>query len=630
MLDPESTKFVTRMYDQGVVVLPTNKDRAPMVGYGQWWAAPPTLGELLATWDAVAEHNPSPSMMCGPVVVVDIDHKNDHAGTVRDCFVAELRERGLLERAYIEQTKSGGVHLVWLVDHRVQTEVLAYGGQPQTMEDEFEGKPVEFRPVIEVLATNHLCRCWPTPGISIVQGSIQRLSKMSSENLALVFDLAREYNQKPVSVTQTITWQESKKGSGVRPGDDYNAGVSVSEVCDILTSNGWTMRRQNPHRITFSRPGAKTKGVDADVHIGKRTFMVYSTSVSDYEPGKAYSFFDVYLREVHAGNVASAASALSSEGWGGGGDTAYISDFEQEVAALAEVEASSPDEFLVDFSTEENFEFTLFHNARRGALSTLQPVAGPGMIVGVGGEEKSRKTALVAAIAAAALSGKECAGFVFNEPGKIVWVDTEQGRYWARRTLRRIVGMAGMVEIPDRLRYYAIRKLGPKQRMAKLEEIYRANPDATVFVVDGIKDLLVDYNDNKDSDAAMGKIMAMTEADGRKCLFFVVLHINKGDKTLRGHIGSEVLKKADAVCVTTLSNDGYTNVVFTASRENRPQSFSFFPIGDNMPHIDGYPAPGYVDERGQLVPDKTKITHTPVRVFNHQDEYGEHEDSSAF
>jgi hypothetical protein len=171
-----------------------------------------------------------------------------------------------------------------------------------------------------------------------------------------------------------------------------------------------------------------------------------------------------------------------------------------------------------------------------------------GNISAVTGQAKSRKTFTISAIAGAALSGNHLNFTAAINGINVVLFDTEQSPYHARRTTDRINKMAGTT-CHDRFTAWGLRPLTPDQRLATVEEYIKGITAPTLLIIDGIKDLGFDFNDLHEATLLIGHLLRWTY---EKPLHIVsILHNNKGDNTARGHLGAELINKAE----TTLQID---------------------------------------------------------------------------
>ena len=166
------------------------------------------------------------------------------------------------------------------------------------------------------------------------------------------------------------------------------------------------------------------------------------------------------------------------------------------------------------------------------------------------GKAKSKKTFNVSAIVASALNNSTVLHYRSTFPEnkrKILYIDTEQGRYHCQQVLKRILRLADLPEYknPDNLIMLALRKFSPKLRLAIVEQAIGIIPDLGLVIIDGIRDFLYDINSSSESTDIISKFMQWT--DDRQIHIHTVLHQNKNDEHARGHIGTELNNKAETI-----------------------------------------------------------------------------------
>ena len=196
------------------------------------------------------------------------------------------------------------------------------------------------------------------------------------------------------------------------------------------------------------------------------------------------------------------------------------------------------------------------------------------------GKAKSKKTFNVSAIVASALSGSTVLHYRSTFPEnkrKILYIDTEQGRYHCQLVLKRILRLADLPEYknPDNLIMLTLRKFSPKLRLAIVELSIGSIPDLGFGIIDGIRDFLYDINSSSESTDIISKFMQWT--DDRQIHIHTVLHQNKNDEHARGHIGTELNNKAETIMQIEVDKEDKTVSVVEAvhirDREFEPFAF---------------------------------------------------------
>lgn len=74
-----------------------------------------------------------------------------------------------------------------------------------------------------------------------------------------------------------------------------------------------------------------------------------------------------------------------------------------------------------------------------------------------------------------------------------------------------------------------------------------------LVIIDGIRDLMLDINSTSESVEVINKMMEWSSKYDLH--IHCVLHLNKGDNNVRGHIGTEMSNKAETVLVISKSNE---------------------------------------------------------------------------
>lgn len=194
------------------------------------------------------------------------------------------------------------------------------------------------------------------------------------------------------------------------------------------------------------------------------------------------------------------------------------------------------------------------------------------------GKAKARKTFYINIALSTALSKDVMLGrFIGTLPkqqNEVLYVDTEQGKYHVQLAVKRICKLLNQPE-PKNLHTYYLRSLTPKERLQFIEmEIYR-NDKIGFVVIDGIKDLVTSINDEEQATNIASKLLKWTEE--RNIHIVTVLHQNKSDANARGHIGTELINKAETVLEVAKAegNNAISIVTPLQCRNIEPEVFAF-------------------------------------------------------
>lgn len=151
---------------------------------------------------------------------------------------------------------------------------------------------------------------------------------------------------------------------------------------------------------------------------------------------------------------------------------------------------------------------------------------------------------------------------------KVLWIDTEQGLYYGSRTQSWILQIAG-ISTSDCLRFYDLKIYNPRERILLIEALIQAG-DFDLIVIDGVRDLVFDINNPEEATNIATSLMRWAEINNTHVL--TILHQNKGDGHARGHLGSEMVNKAETV-IKVSQNEANEIIVepeFTRSKPFQP------------------------------------------------------------
>lgn len=155
-----------------------------------------------------------------------------------------------------------------------------------------------------------------------------------------------------------------------------------------------------------------------------------------------------------------------------------------------------------------------------------------------------------------------------------LYFDTEQSKYHVQLALKRICEQIN-VEIPDNLKTYHLRSKNPAERLEIIEYAIYNTPNLGFVVIDGVKDLVTSINDEAEATMIASKLLKWTEE--KNIHIVTVLHQNKSDNNARGHIGTELINKAETVLSVTKNEQDKDISIVEAQmcRNKEPEPFAF-------------------------------------------------------
>ncbi|MBC7523467.1 MAG: AAA family ATPase [Flavobacterium sp.] len=204
------------------------------------------------------------------------------------------------------------------------------------------------------------------------------------------------------------------------------------------------------------------------------------------------------------------------------------------------------------------------------------------------GKAKSRKSFFINIAISTAISNDlildRFKGTLPQHQNQVLYFDTEQSKYFVQLALKRICKQVNISE-PNNLHVYGLRSQTPGERLELIEFAIYNTPNIGFVVIDGIKDLVTSINDEAEATMITSKLLKWTEQ--KNIHIVTVLHQNKGDNNARGHIGTELINKAETVLsITKAEADNSISIVEPQQCRNKePEAFAFEINEDGLPII---------------------------------------------
>ena len=217
-----------------------------------------------------------------------------------------------------------------------------------------------------------------------------------------------------------------------------------------------------------------------------------------------------------------------------------------------------------------------------------------GGIQAISGQKKNGKTFVLAQLMAVALgSGSDkiaeylpglttratTVEYLGHDP-VVLYCDTEMEKLNTAKVLRRVHWLCGwdMKLHSERFHVLWLREVPATDMQSSNKERWRLikkaieqiNPD--IVFVDGLRDLVNDFNDNAESSAIVGEMMSV--ASHRNLCIWNVLHMNPrpsndDESKMRGHLGTELGNKVSDTFMSIKKKDvGTGEVTFTVKQQD--------------------------------------------------------------
>ena len=227
----------------------------------------------------------------------------------------------------------------------------------------------------------------------------------------------------------------------------------------------------------------------------------------------------------------------------------------------------------------------------------------------------------VAYYLAAILLGRISKGDIkpLKDDAKVLICDTEQSKASLKKCVCRALRFAGLSDKENcsRLTPLFLRPRSIEERKQRIEEaIKELKP--TLVVIDGIRDLMQDFNNLAESSDLIGGLLK-TASENDVCIINI-LHMNKAatDSNMRGHAGTELANKL-CDCLQVEKKDGVFRVVCDSSRNLPFEPFAFSINGEGDFQPEEKPDDNKDAERAAEIQRVLKL------CFENRSEYGYNE-----
>jgi len=210
------------------------------------------------------------------------------------------------------------------------------------------------------------------------------------------------------------------------------------------------------------------------------------------------------------------------------------------------------------------------------------PVATLGNFSAIIGRAKSKKTYFLTYLMAQAFKSTTKKINITRPKGKsgVVLFDTEQSSTRTQKNINTLGKMCSDSEID--LKIKNLRKHQPSLRAELIEQYLEDNhEDICLVVLDGVKDLVNSINNEEQATYIVSKLLQWT--DVYNVHIIVVLHQNKADSNARGHLGTEIVNKAESVIEVMKDQHNkdisHIKCVFARDKEFEPLTLLIKPDG---------------------------------------------------
>ncbi|MEJ8756249.1 AAA family ATPase [Pontibacter sp. H259] len=232
----------------------------------------------------------------------------------------------------------------------------------------------------------------------------------------------------------------------------------------------------------------------------------------------------------------------------------------------------------------------------------LVPIGTFGNFSLVIGKAKSRKSFFTGGCMAAYLNRQGFRSrFQANPPaGKetVLYFDTEQGMLHVQEAVRRVEACVDRPLGDLEFHTYSLRSFSVQERLKMVEDAIYWTDNLGLVVIDGVRELVTSVNDEEQATKVASLLLKWTQEVNIHIV--CVLHQNKGDLQARGHLGTELINKAETV-ISITKNSQRPDISIVAAEHARGKEFEPFAFG-----IDERGRPCLVEDWSAKPPNKEK------------------------
>jgi hypothetical protein len=208
-----------------------------------------------------------------------------------------------------------------------------------------------------------------------------------------------------------------------------------------------------------------------------------------------------------------------------------------------------------------------------------------GNISVIKGKAKTRKSFAVAMLTAAALNDRKLYNKFISVPKKfVVYFDTEQSSFYVQQAINRVFQMTTGDGFDTRFFCFGLRRFNADERLELVEWVFNNFKNLGFVIIDGIRDLIKDINSPDEATMISSKLLKWSDNTGAHIL--TVLHENPSDGKLRGHIGTELMNKAETVLQVEMMENKEISKISCNMVRGLEFDPIYFKIEDNIPRLD--------------------------------------------
>ena len=552
------TQEAQRLHTAGFKVFPISPEtKAPTVGAWRQYEKPqnwPTIEKLFQGQNGIA------LACCDNIEVIDVDLKyaldDDLLTRLLDAIYDSVGE-DTYNKLILASTKSKGYHIFYKTQVIEGNQKLA--SRP-TLEEEKKHPKDNVRVLLETRGLGGYVAICPTAGYDWdnPNRTITEVSQITDQERNAIIQCCRDFDE----IGDIYKRKQKNVPSNVRVnGKSTIEAFNESHTpLDFILDAGWQYKGTIGQNARYVRPGKSLReGHGATYNEELERFYVF-TSSSEFEEKTSYDAFATYALLFHDNDYSAACKDLYHKGYG----DRITKNAETHIEKLEVITngAESTKEQLKDLAILEQMETTRFDVHRKPVAkpSTLfiwntfkqeyTGIGGDGEMITFLGAAGSGKSSISSMACACALTGGMEQALMFKgdfQGRNIIHLDTEQGEIDYYRTCKEMLWQAQVPNGHNPKNFYSYRltDYSLEQKVSFMDYIVTKVGNVGLVFLDGIVDLIQDFNDLKESKMLVEYVRQL--ASKHRFLLIPILHNARSTGSARGHAGAFLLEKSKAV-----------------------------------------------------------------------------------
>ena len=593
-------KEALKLHDQGMKVCftsnPSKKGGKAPIGYWRDFIdGPQTKQDIKKLYEYAIkkDSNAGLAIICSEnLEIIDIDSKyflERHSVSLIFDAIIEAIGVDVFDSMVMVETVSGGYHLFYRSENSTVNQKLAsrYTTEAERAIDSNDRVKV----LLETRSKGGIILAAPTVGYTLDNPSkdYSTIPTLTDHQRNAVIAVCRSFDEIEESYTQTkepIAVEIA--GTGKTTIEAFNENHTPIE---FLEAHGWQFKYERGKNRHYVRAGKTLReGIGAGYSIELNLIRVF-TSSTQFECNKSYNAFQTYAILEHGGDYSKACKELYHAGYGDRLSVTKDSHKEivsQLVSSNKSISEKAGNSKLMETIFSKRLDITVKPKQKPNTLfmwceerRKYIGLGGDGDLINFFGREKTRKSAAAACASSCYLKDGTHESLMFKaefDNRNLVHFDTEQSEYYHHKLSSQMMFQANLSTSAHPSNYYSFHIM-PYTKIDRLNFIrYSIDriPDIACVFVDGIVDLCRNYNDLEESSDLVTFFMNM--ASSRNFLLIDVLHNARSTGSARGHLGTELLNKAQCNINITKEEDAKHSTLKIQSirGDSEPKSFDFW------------------------------------------------------